>query len=426
MDSNLTATDRTAAEISAIQHGAPARLVVLDSLRGIAALIVVIHHCFLTQPAFCEFFFSTWQIPATTFLQYMLFHTPARIIWNGYEAVTLFYVLSGLVLALPWAERRPPTYGVFAIKRICRIYLPYCAAILIAASCNLLLIQYSNVPGASRWVTEMNWTRPISLWTLFDHAVMYGHRNSVNGVIHSLIWEMRVSLLFPVLVLPVVWFRWKGAAGLLAALVAFVLLIQVSIAHGFGPHYALLSDMQSGGVAKIAYEIQWTAYYACFFIFGALIAFYLPQIRSRILQLSQAGRLLVLACGLLMFQGHWSRIHSVQETVIAMGSVLLIVAAISGGVIERTLLFRPLLFVGRISYSLYLVHVPIILCMVALLQSAPLWLLLSVVPPMAIFSGWLFDIAVAKPCAALGLRLAARLRKGRAKQYNFLNTVKPG
>ena len=426
MDTNLSATDHTAAEISAIQHGSPARLVVLDSVRGIAALIVVIHHCFLTQPAFCEFFFSTWQTPAATSFQYIMFHTPARIVWNGYEAVTLFYVLSGLVLALPWAERRPSTYGRFALKRICRIYLPYCAAILIAATFNLLLVQSSDVPGASRWVTQMNWTRPISLWTLFDHAVMYGHRNSVNGVIHSLIWEMRVSLLFPFLILPVVWFRWRGAIGLLAGLVTFVLAVQFGVGHGFGPHYALLSDMQSGGTAKIAYELQWTAYYACFFIFGALIAFYLPQIRSKITQISQTGRIVLLICAVLMFQGHWSLVHSVQETVIAAASVLIIISAISGGVIEHVLLFRPLLFVGRISYSLYLVHVPMILCLVALLHSAPLWLLLIVVPPSAILVGWLFDITISKPCAALGLRLVARMGKGNTKRYIIPNTLKPG
>ena len=413
---------RTGAEISAIANGAPVRLAVLDSIRGVAALIVVFHHCFLTQPAFSDFFFSNWQTPAHTLLQWLMFYTPLRLVWSGYEAVTLFYVLSGLVLALPWAERRPPAYASFCIKRIARIYLPYCVVIIGAATLNAVLRPWADVPGASYWVDALTWTNPVNAWTFVDHAVMYGHRISVNGAIHSLIWEMRVSLLFPLLIWPIARWRGLGVVATLAGLAAFVVALQFSIGGGFTADYALLGATNDHGLAgKAGYEIQWTAYYACFFVMGSAVALYLQPIRRVLAALPLAARVALLLLGLLMFQGHWSLTHSVQETMVAAGSVIIIAAALSGGGIERVLLTAPLRFLGRISYSLYLVHVPIVLTTVILLQAAPLWLLLAVVPPLSILLGWLLHVTVAAPSANLGKLLARHW--ARPRDLAILNSL---
>jgi peptidoglycan/LPS O-acetylase OafA/YrhL len=101
------------------------RIAALDSVRGIAAFIVVIHHCFLTRAVYSNFFFTQWKTPANSLVSWIFLYTPARIVWAGYEAVTLFYVLSGLVLALPWVQGRPPEYSMYAIRRMCRLYIPY-------------------------------------------------------------------------------------------------------------------------------------------------------------------------------------------------------------------------------------------------------------------------------------------------------------
>ena len=129
------------------------------------------------------------------------------------------------MLMLPWVEGRPPAYLAYCVKRICRIYLPYCAAIAGAALLALLLAGSANVPGASDWVNHMTWSNPVTPAMLVDHGLMIGHYNTLNGVIHSLIWEMRVSLLFPLLALPLV--RWKawGALGACAVLLAFIVLM---------------------------------------------------------------------------------------------------------------------------------------------------------------------------------------------------------
>ena len=102
--------------------GAPvrqARYFELDSLRGLAAMIVVLHHLrFLWQEdakpssAICRFFLDL-------------------VAPFGTEAVMLFFVLSGFVLSLPTVNGRPQTYFTFLIRRIFRIYVPYLAALLV-------------------------------------------------------------------------------------------------------------------------------------------------------------------------------------------------------------------------------------------------------------------------------------------------------
>ncbi len=404
-----TQGEGTGAQIAKVDQGAPVRLAALDSVRGLAAMIVVVHHCLLTQPAFSDFFFSGWRTPAHTRAEWLLFWTPAGLAWSGFEAVTLFYVLSGLVLALPWVEHRPPGYVAFCVKRVARIYLPYAVAVALAGVLNASLQPWAYVPAASNWVNTMTWTHPVTPVVIIDHAVMYGHRITVNGAVHSLTWEMRVSLLFPLLIWPITRFRALGAAAALGVILLLIAGLQYGFGEGLHAGAALLWSRPAHTLAgKAATEVQHTAYFACFFVLGAVLAINLRRIRDGLAAMPPAARLGLLALGLIGLQAHWSRIRAVQDGMVALGSALVLAAALAPGGIERVLLSRPLRFLGRISYSIYLVHVPLILTAVILLGAAPIIPLLLVILPAAIGVGWLFHRTVAEPCARLGQRAARR------------------
>lgn len=60
----------------------------IDSIRGLAALSVVISHLSLVIP--------------NVYIVQKLKNTPLHIFWAGHEAVILFFILSGFVLALPY------------------------------------------------------------------------------------------------------------------------------------------------------------------------------------------------------------------------------------------------------------------------------------------------------------------------------------
>jgi peptidoglycan/LPS O-acetylase OafA/YrhL len=78
------------------------RLVSLDGLRGVAALIVV---CFHFASAFLPDL-----VPNQTATPYRIADTPIGILLNGPFSVSVFFVLSGFVVSNAAAKRRSPIY----------------------------------------------------------------------------------------------------------------------------------------------------------------------------------------------------------------------------------------------------------------------------------------------------------------------------
>src|ERR1700722_1053730 len=104
-----------------------ARLGSLDSLRGVAAAIVVLHHCRQTLPT----------LDRSEVLHRLL---------PGSGAVLIFFVLSGLVLAMTFVYRDGDHYAPFVVKRVFRIWPAFAVAILASAWLRLA-IGHHDVAG---------------------------------------------------------------------------------------------------------------------------------------------------------------------------------------------------------------------------------------------------------------------------------------
>jgi peptidoglycan/LPS O-acetylase OafA/YrhL len=249
---------------------------------------------------------------------------------------------------------------------------------------------------------------------IFDHLALIGHHYTINGVTHTLIWEIRVSLIFPLIIVPIRRWGVRGAMAVLACLLAVIVGAQLLYGN-IGALGNLLVSVKHQSVAnKAAIELQLLAYYSCLFVFGALLAAYLREIR---LFFARAGSWLgftLMGSGLLVFQGHWSQWHAVQEFMVAVGSILILCAALAPGRVESLLLKRFPRYLGRLSFSLYLVHVPVILALTIFTHGRlPLPLLILIVVPVAIALADGFDRIVTAPSAALGHRLTQASRSSR-------------
>ena len=89
------------------------------------------------------------------------------------------------------------------------------------------------------------------------------------------------------------------------------------------------------------------------------------------------------------------------------GSCLVIIGVLAPGPIRRALSSPACAWLGAISYSLYLVHVPLILAALILLHAVlPAWVILAGAIPASLLVAWAFDRVVAKPSVRLGQRLA--------------------
>jgi peptidoglycan/LPS O-acetylase OafA/YrhL len=363
----------------------------LDALRGIAAFLVLTFHCSSVFTGFVArsnpFSLSAWQDPWT-----WLKFTPLRLFVSaGPSAVVLFFVLSGFVLSLPFLRSvRQPGYSAFVIKRVCRIYPPFAAAILISAALCVLVEPASN-PALSAWFNEVLPDRVLSMEYILRNLMMTGlvPDMSLDTVMWSLVHELRISLIFPILF--VLTRRWPAAS------------VPASLLVGL----ACTAALAGKDVTDLAMSLVDTARFIPLFVAGIVIAAQAGTIRQATARLSRSGAaiLWLASMALMLFPGQ--SISDYYDFVWGLGAVTLLVMTVGSVRADRVFSASPLVWLGRVSYSLYLVHVPLLIVVVHLTYGrAPLWVAVAGVIPLSLVAAELMYRFIEKPSIGLGRRLS--------------------
>ncbi|MEB9739604.1 acyltransferase family protein, partial [Bacillus cereus] len=191
------------------------------------------------------------------FVVYLLKETPARLIFSsGNESVIIFFVLSGFVL-YESIQKNYSSYGSYLLKRICRIYIPYIVAIIIAIVCQITISEY-GISYLSEWFNR-SWTIESSSSLIAQHILLVGKYNTdaYNGVIWSLVHEMRISIIFPLILM--ICLRKTLRCSLL-------LLFSFSICS------VVILFLFRSGLTLTSYAL--TLHYTVLFLLGALVAKY--------------------------------------------------------------------------------------------------------------------------------------------------------
>lgn len=324
------------------------RLGELDSLRGLAAFTVVINHHLNALPQV----FDQTVYGRDEWLFSTLKYTPLHAIWGGHEAVIFFFVISGLVLALPYFKRELH-YTPFILKRISRIYLPYIVAVAVALLGNVLLSR-GPIPELSSWFNGP-WSQPIAVKMLINHALLIGSfdNGALDPVLWSLVHEMRLSLIFPIVVFVVTRFWWRKSLAIAFGVTIFAFVLAFVIYRGT----CLSSDVPP------------TIRYSAMFIVGALLARHHEALTARFNRLRRARKWLVLAAATLAYTYRWwflphqplLHFDIFNDWAVTAGVSVFIICALASAKASRLLHARPLLFLGKISYSLYLYHAVVLL-----------------------------------------------------------------
>lgn len=315
------------------------RLQELDSIRGLAAISVVIGHILLIVP------FASTYIEAS----------PLRIFWAGGEAVILFFILSGLVLSLPLYNIKGKfLYKEYLIKRFFRIYTPYIFWLVFSFYMSSIFLGV-NIPELGEWFNG-KWGLEFDWSLLLQHLFLIGNfpTTEVNPVVWSLVHEIRISIIFPLLVLIIK--RIKSTY-------VIVLAVSCSIVGFLGDSMHLNEGL---GYKNSYFD---TLHYTSMFIMGALLAKKLKQVKETWAGLSTRLRIVLFCLGLVLYtysKGIYYILNNDVKLIlidwgVMLGSLLIIISALGSNKISKVLNKRILLFNGRISYSMYLCHVPILL-----------------------------------------------------------------
>lgn len=392
------------------------RIRTLDSLRGISALVVLTGHLALMTPQFSAAFFNEpYDSPIVRLLMNTILHTFVA----GHEAVLLFFTLSGFVLALPFLKNeRVFSYSDYIIKRFCRIYIPYICVMTIASLLMVSLSDYKGHSGMVPFFSLNRWDHPLTLEAIISYIFMLGYDNTnVNGPTWSLVHEMRISFFFPLIMLLVIKFNWKISL-LVGTFISMFIFAIFSV---------IESTISNAIIHSVFASFKNTFYYATFFIFGAIFAKHLGIVKSIFDKFNKIvkGSLFLVSLIFINFdeiipaaKADYSNpyfnqlIYMFGEWIVALGVLILFTFAIYSVKFQNFLKFPLFLWLGKISYSLYLTHlVTLIVVMYTLGKIIPVYIALSIVPLVAFVVASIAHKIIEKPSQKLAIFLISNKDK---------------
>jgi peptidoglycan/LPS O-acetylase OafA/YrhL len=331
----------------------------LDGLRGWAALWVVFNHVQHFMPD------SMSSIPA-----------PLRwaVILKGGMGVVIFFTLSGFVItrSISKAAMDAPALGNFFLRRLTRLTPPYYASLVVT-----VVINYVSTVVKHEAFTSPTFVGVLA--NLFYLPILVGIE-PINGVHWTLYLEVQFYLFIGLLT----WLFARHAIDRSRTIRTSVVAILIGLSL-IWPLFNLLDSFQPRFLP-----------FFCAFLSGCLIYW----VNSGLVP----GWLLIVYSGLL---GVAAAIHRHEVYVTAFLTLLVILwASRHAAVMSRWLSDRVSRFLGRISFSLYLTHSPVLGATyyfgAKYLGSGKTAQLLLVVPEIgvAIAVGYVFYLIFERPAMA--------------------------
>lgn len=324
-----------------------------DGLRAIAATVVYLNHVSITR--------------ADSGLDVRGFDRVSRAVLEGGDiGVAFFFAISGFLLYRPFvaahlADRRSPDVRAFAVRRALRIYPAYWVALVAA-----VVILQSNVflAGASRWFAHL---------TLVH---MYIPESRIDGLVPQGLlpsWTLVVEVSFYAF-LPVYAFAVRRASSRSRPIAGELLSVAVLFAVGAATLVRAIDGGMPPWVTVLPIQLP---LFAC----GMALAVWSARADSGVdfpRPIAAAGRH-PAACWLLAAAAYggivWLRLADrlppilgdrwwlVRIALHAISATALLVPAVvgleRGGRIRSFLRHPVVVFVGTISYGVYLWHTPI-------------------------------------------------------------------
>jgi peptidoglycan/LPS O-acetylase OafA/YrhL len=364
----------------------------LDSLRGLAALSVVFSHFMITfnvngNDTYHTGFSGNWYK-----------YSPIHIFWAGHEAVILFFLLSGFVLTLPFLNKNPFSYQGYLIKRVLRIY-PASAISILAVICLISILDNNSRSIDSLWISNY-WVNDISIPKIISQLSLIGNEEvTLNPVLWSLIHEMRISIVFPLIAYLVIKLDWKKV---------------IVLCLGFSVIGYLMTTFLEAQRLNLSESLR----YSSMFMVGSLLAKYRNNIISAVSKLKSINMVLLFLVGAILYTFSWifygitlAQNPFINDWLITLGGSIFIIVSLSSTKVSAVLKTKIPSFFGKISYSLYLYHLIILIFLMKYNSGLSVTTTLILTFVLSIFTATISYRFIEKPFIKLGKNLDKRLRK---------------
>jgi peptidoglycan/LPS O-acetylase OafA/YrhL len=294
------------------------RLKELDSLRGIAAIGIAIFHY---SPQFnatpISFLLSSFYI-------------------GGYYFVDFFFLLSGFVLARTYiGNNKKRNFSNLLLVRLVRLYPLHFVTLLIVLLQNIVLVNYFN---SSQFIYEFNDIKHFFLNMFLVNGIGLEGGFSFNGPSWAVSTLIFANILFFFILTKLKNKQLFYILSFLIPLIVILLTTGMTIFPGMGL-FATIIDFFAGVllflfIRRIKTNIGSPYFYDVLFIISTVIFF------------------IYMSNGII-------KINAINIIVACIIFSLILFSSINGKVIKNVLRHKILIYLGKISFAIYMIHYPV-------------------------------------------------------------------
>lgn len=284
---------------------------------------------------------------AISVISVIIFHLNKEIFPLGYLGVDLFFIISGYLITkniLRSYKNNQFSFIIFYLKRVRRILPALLVVLLTTATASVFILLVADINKFSESIlTSLGFVANFYFWITGGY---FSTSDELKPLLHlwSLSVEEQFYLFFPLFLIIIL----KAFKTLSAHI--FFIIFAITVSYGlniffiFKGHYDPIFFLFPGRVWQ--------------FGVGALFAF-LPNIKLKNIYLDSLY--LIIAFGLILINFNSTIKGLPAGTLLSIGSVMILYKLQNDkNQLFKFLNFKILIFIGLISYSLYLWHWPII------------------------------------------------------------------
>ena len=312
----------------------------LDGLRGLAAFVVVLSHfAVVFYPAL--YTADVKEVRFVSQLDLVIAGTPLNVLYNGNFAVCIFFILSGYVLSYKFfKDKNPEALASGAFRRYFRLLIPvlFTNFIVFLFMKNSLFfnVQAGTITNSTWWFSEM--------W-IFKAGFVGMLRESFFGVF--ILEECTYN--------PALWTMTYEFFG------SFLVFITAAIIGRYKHRYVLYFIL-----CCVLFQTYYLAFIVGLILSDLTFNGYLEVFESKAAKLILVGLLLgSYPAGMDVTNTIYTffNFNFIQDTPMffhILGSLCIMLALLNSKKLQRFFSTRPLAFLGKISFSMYLIHLCVI------------------------------------------------------------------